>query len=412
LINIFSLTVIRLSKKYQAIWVYILAIILAMIIIIRPVNGIIIFAIPFLCGSNKNLVRLLQNVFSDYQNLIVASLVGVSIIMFIPLLWFFQNGSLILYTYGDETFNFMSSHVIDVLLSYRNGWLVYTPLAMLTFAGFYTVFKKSRLAALKLFAFLFIAVYIVGCWSVWWYGEAFGMRPMIEFYFMIAILLGFWLNNIWNKKIIFAISLLIITALTAFNLLQSWQFKRGILPAKHLNKETYWGNFMSTTLKAKVYLDIQQWKLIQTYSTDMETDPGWLNYASKSGELSFSGNLASKIDSSNIYSIGFRENISGYLGRKDYKIVVSAMTYVRQENTRAQLVIDFLDLNGNSKGYNTFFLREFLKKQKWTPVEFSANLPTGLLSKCSLAIYFWNPATDEELFVDDIRIEVWEANSN
>jgi hypothetical protein len=229
---------------------------------------------------------------------------------------------------------------------------------------------------------------------------------------MIAILLGFWLNNIWNKKIIFAISLLIITALTAFNLLQSWQFKRGILPAKHLNKETYWGNFMSTTLKAKVYLDIQQWKLIQTYSTDMETDPGWLNYASKSGELSFSGNLASKIDSSNIYSIGFRENISGYLGRKDYKIVVSAMTYVRQENTRAQLVIDFLDLNGNSKGYNTFFLREFLKKQKWTPVEFTADLPTGLLSKCSLAIYFWNPATDEELFVDDIRIEVWEANSN
>jgi hypothetical protein len=235
---------------------------------------------------------------------------------------------------------------------------------------------------------------------------------MIESYFVIALLLGFWLNFVRKKKIIFAVSLLIITALTAFNLLQSWQFKRGILPAKHLNKETYWASFLSIELKAKVYIDGQQWKLIKTFYTDMETDPGWLNYASNSDGVSFSGNLASKIDSSNIYSIGFRENISEYLSKQEYKILVSAMAYSPNENTHAQLIIDFIDISGNSKGYNSFFLKEFLKAKEWTLVEFAADIPTGLLSECSLAVYFWGTATDEELFLDDISIEVWEANSN
>ena len=409
LINIFSLGVIRLSSKYQAIGLYILSICLAMIIITRPVNGIIIFAVPFLAGSLKKLIGLIKNIFSDKRNLFGALIAALVILLVIPGLWYFQTGKFLIYTYGDEKFNIWYSYIIDVLFSYRNGWLIYTPIALVSFAGFYPLFKKSPWKAYMLFFFLIIVIYIMGCWSVWWYGEAFGMRPLIEFYFVPAILLGMGLNYFRKKKIIRLLFWGILLLLTTLNLFQMWQFKHGILPAKNLSSETYWGNFLATTPKARVFINKDKSKLIQTFFTDMESDPGWLNYASITDEKSFSGRYASKIDSANIYSIGFRKDISELLGDKQYQVFVSAMACPGHENTSAQLVIDFLDLSGNSLGYNTFYLREFLIKNRWTQIEFATIIPSEMVDDCILAVYFWNPASDEKFYVDDFRIEVWEV---
>jgi hypothetical protein len=234
------------------------------------------------------------------------------------------------------------------------------------------------------------------------------MRPLIEFYFVVALLLGQWLQFIKPKRLLFCATILILLMLAIFSLFQTWQFKNGILPAKHLSSATYWDNFLNTTLKARVYVDKNEHRLVKSFFTDMESDPGWLNYASWSDELAFSGRLSSKIDSSNIYSIGLREDISAYLGNGNSQVIVSAMVYSENESSSAQLIIDFLDQNKTSIGYNTFFLREFLPVNKWTYVEFSAKVPVISAKEANLAIYFWNPASNERLFVDDILIEVRE----
>ena len=314
-----------------------------------------------------------------------------------------------MYTYRDEKFHFLYSNMWDVLFSYHNGWLVYTPVAFVSLFGFYPIFKKTFLGGLKVFFFLFIVVYTLGCWSVWWYGEAFGMRPMIEFYFVVALLLGILLKYPGRKKLlsIFTVSILII--LTSFNLFQSWQFKKSILPAKNLSKHTYREYLLATTPKARVFINEGKSKLIQTFFTDMESDPGWLNYASKSEEFAFSGKLASRIDSSNTFSVGFRENISPLLTGKQYQVIVTAVAYSENNNSSAQLVVDFLDLSEKSLDYNTFFLYEFLHKNRWTQIEFATNIPSEIVSDCILAVYFWNPVANEKLFVDDVRIEVWEV---
>lgn len=409
LINIFSLTVIRLSSKYQAIGLYILSVCLAMIIITRPVNGMIIFAVPFLAGSFKKLVGLVQNTFGDKKNLIGALVAGSVTLFVIPGLWYLQSGKFLVYTYGDEKFNILYSYFTDIMFSYHNGWFIYTPIALVSFVGFYPMFKKSPWKASMLFFFLITVIYVLGCWSVWWYGEAFGMRPMIEFYFVLAILLGTGLQYLNKKKIILSLFFMILLLLTTLNLFQMWQFKHGVLPAKNLSSETYWGNFLATTPKARVFIDKDKSKLIQTFFTDMESDPGWLNYESKTDEKSFSGSYASKIDSATIYSIGFREDISGLLEDKQYQVVVSAITYSINKNPSAQLVVDFLDQSEKSLDYNTMYLGEFLLKNTWTHIEFATDIPSKMMDDCILAVYFWNPATGEKFYVDDFRIEVWEV---
>jgi hypothetical protein len=188
-----------------------------------------------------------------------------------------------------------------------------------------------------------------------------------------------------------------------------WQFKHGVLPAKNLSRETYWGNFLATTPKARVFINKDKSKLVKTFFTDMESDPGWLNYESKTDEKSFSGSYASKIDFASIYSIGFRKDISGLLEDKQYQVVVSAVANSTPENTSAQLVIDFQGQTGNSLVYNTFYLREYLNRDTWTKLEFMVRVPKNHGADCVLAVYFLNQVTDEEFYVDDIRIEVWEV---
>ncbi len=408
MINLFGFLIIKLSKKYRPSLMYFSALLLGMIIITRPLNGVVLFAVPFFAGSKVGLTRFFQNIFRDKKTLAAAMFTGGLVLAAVPLLWYLQNGKLLQYTYGNERLDFLDPHLFNVLFDFRNGWLIYTPAALVSLAGFFPLHKNSHWQAYTLFLFLLVVLYSVSSWSVWWYGECFGMRPLIEFYFTIAILLSALLAAAKRLRRLFPVLLLLLAALTALNHLQIWQLKNGVLPAKHLDRHTYCDNFLSLTPKALAYIDTTEWKRVKSFFTDMESDPGWLNYASKSDENAFSGRYASQIDSAkNRYSIGFRQPID-LKHNKQYIIVVSAMAYIDRQNTTAQLIIDFLDADENSLDYNAFFPDKFLRKDKWTYIEFKTSVPETFPSDGILAVYFWDPVPGETFYADDIRIDILE----
>jgi hypothetical protein len=140
----------------------------------------------------------------------------------------------------------------------------------------------------------------------------------------------------------------------------------------------------------------------------MESDPNWLNYTSVSDENAFSGRLSSKLDSANIYSVGFRKNMNEVCLSGDCEILVSAMVYSTPKTTKSQLVVDFLDSENKSMSYHCLYLDEFLPQKKWTQIEFSVKVPEALALGSQIAAYFWNPAKNEVLFVDDVGVLVVE----
>jgi hypothetical protein len=188
-----------------------------------------------------------------------------------------------------------------------------------------------------------------------------------------------------------------------FNLFKTWQFKHGILPAKHLTSETYFGNFFSTLPKAKVFLRTDQ-IIEKSFFTDLETDPNWLNYASVSDENAYSGRLSSKLDSANIYSVGFRKDISEVCNSQNCEIMVSAMVYSATKTTKAQMVINFLNTENQSLGYHCLYLDDFLPQNKWTTIEFLVKVPEAIAAGSQIAAYFWNPSKNEVVFVDDFGV--------
>jgi hypothetical protein len=404
LINIFVLSIFKNVEKITKKWLFILSVSLALVIIIRPVNGLIILSIPFVAGTAKDSWKFVSDIFRNFKRLVLPLLSGILIISIVPVLWKIQTGNWLLYTYGNEGFDFLKPHFQKVLFSFHNGWFIYTPLVFVSLFGLIPLFKKSVFRAFWILFFLTIVVYFLSSWSVWWYGEAFGFRPLIEFYFVPAILLGLLTMEIQKHKLLFRTFVAFLALLVGLNLFQTWQFKNGILPAKFLNKDTYIENFFSTYPKARVYLDSDKIVVDKSFFTDLETDPGWLNYSSVSNENAFSEKLSSKIDSANIYSIGFRKEIEEVCNSMNCKILISAMVYSETKPTKAQLVVDFLDPENQSLGYYCLYLEDFLPKKKWTKIEFLANPPSQIPPGTKVAAYFWNTAKNEVIFVDDFRI--------
>jgi hypothetical protein len=408
LINIFVLALFKNLGKITSMWLFILTISLALIVIIRPINGLIILILPFVAGSVKESRKFITEIFENYKKLVFQIFAGILIISIVPLLWKIQTGKWLIYTYGSEGFDFLKPHFFEVLFSFHNGWFVYTPLAFVSFFGIIPLFKRNRSGAFWLLIFLVFVIYLISCWSVWWYGEAFGFRPLIEFYIVPAILLALVLEKHQKQKALFWGFLAILVLLIGFSLFKSWQFNKGILPAKHLTSETYFGNFFSTMPKARVFLEKD--KTIQkSFFTDMESDPNWLNYASVSDENAYSGRFSSKLDSTNIYSIGFRKDILEVCSNENCEILVSVMVFSTTKTTKSQLVVDFLDSENKSMSYHCLYLDEFLPQGKWIKIEFLVKAPEGYHPGTQIAIYFWNPAKDEVVFVDDVGVGGVEA---
>lgn len=403
LINIFVLALFKNLEKITLKWLFILSISLALIVIIRPINGIIILIVPFVAGSFVETGKFVTRIFKSFKKLFSPVLAAFLIVSIVPVLWKIQTGKWLIYTYGSEGFNFLKPHFFEVLFSFRNGWFAYTPLAFFSLFGIIPFFKINRFRAFWMVIFFCFTIFLISCWSVWWYGEAFGFRPLIEFYFILAILLSMLLQKIQKPKVLFWGFQAILVLMIGFNLFKTWQFKTGILPAKHLTSQTYFGNFFSTIPKAQVYLDEKQ-AIQMSFFTDLETDPNWLNYASVTDEKAYSGRFSSKIDSSNIYSLGFRKTVNEVCTNQNCEIMVSAMVYSATKTTKAQLVINFLDTENQTLGYHCLYLDDFLARNKWTKIEFLVKATQATAAESQIAAYFWNPAKNEVVFVDDFGV--------
>ncbi len=92
-------------------------------------------------------------------------------------------------------------------------------------------------------AFLLLAVYILSAWWSWWYGGSFGSRVCIEYYALIALLVGLaykYLKPGWSRKLY---SGLIVCVLLVCQM-QTYQYRYYYIHWEKMDKEHYWRVFM------------------------------------------------------------------------------------------------------------------------------------------------------------------------
>jgi hypothetical protein len=216
---------------------------LGIILLIRPVNALILAAVPFLAGTRKNPKSGLMFQLRNPDNAIISCILLLFVLVIQPVLFKIQSGEFLVYTYPGEGFNFLHPHILKVLFSYKKGLFLYTPMLLISLIGFIALFRKNRFEASSLLIFLGLITYVFSSWWNWWYGGSFSSRVYVEYLPFFAILLAYSVTLIPKGKLrITYVSIVLLLIMVCQ--IQTLQYRYLQIHWEEMTKEKYWDNFL------------------------------------------------------------------------------------------------------------------------------------------------------------------------
>jgi len=229
---------IAYHDRQKLISILIIAFSISMLALIRPVN-LLLGVFPFIYGvhSKETLGSKIQLLRNNWKHILLAAVIF--ILPAIPqfIYWKYATGNWIFYSYLNEIFFWGRPLILDVLFSFRKGWLIYTPVMLLAMLGFWSLWREAKPIFFPVLIIFPVFLYVISCWWAWSYGGCYGMRPMIDIYPLLAFSIASLLHK---KKWWLATPMaLFIILCTILNLFQAWQYSNGIIHYDQMNFKTY-----------------------------------------------------------------------------------------------------------------------------------------------------------------------------
>jgi hypothetical protein len=161
--------------------------------------------------------------------------------------WYLKTGHFFYDSYKNAGvgLDIFSPHILDVLFSYKKGWLIYTPVMILGLIGLVRLFRKNKTMGWSFGIYFLVSFYIICSWTEWWYGAAYSCRPVITAYPILAIAIATLLTGLkvnWQKAAVGGFVVLCVS----LDLFQWWQLMAGIYDPYRTTKEYYWAIFLKT----------------------------------------------------------------------------------------------------------------------------------------------------------------------
>lgn len=293
------------------------AAVFGLIVLVRPVNGLVLFSVPFIAGGFKPLLEKLRDINGLAKKLAVGIAVVFGILAFQSLMYMAQVGKPLVWSYQDEGFNLMNPKILNVLFSFKKGFFIYTPLAILGAVGLGVYAIKRPKAGIWLWLFLAVVIYVISSWWNWYYGSSFGHRAMIEYLPFFAFGLAYLLQQ-FSKPLRFGI-LGICLVFVGVNLIQSYQYQKFILHWVGMDKDRYLEVFLKTDRKFDgIFYRRDMTLSTKVFETDLETGTIWGSQGLDSTRA-FSGNKSSVVGAGNSFgaTIGIPVSELGVEGKRE-----------------------------------------------------------------------------------------------
>jgi len=401
LINGFIYTVLQAVRLGKPFYFALAAFMLGMLVISRPQNGLIVFALPFICGNRQSFTLFLRKAFTEFR-VFLPSALALAIPLMIPVCyWYFKTGHILVYSYGNESYDLLKPHILLFLFSFEKGWMLYTPIAALATLGFIFLFKKSKWQFFSMLAFLVFVVYFLSSWWIWTYTSYISQRVMIDYYAFLGILIVFTFNLVSHRRVLLR---LVLSGFIALNIFQYFQQLIWIYPAGPVTAESYFSNFFSLNKGTTFMIPEKEVISKQSYSTDFESiDPFFSLNEFKYSVLSRSGKKALILDSTINNKPLFVRGLFDY--REVQPLILKICGYYNPEADDSSLIIDVsIGTCQNKYSVSHHNLMPGLITGKWKYAEIAVYLPYIRSVSDSLFISF-HTSTKRKIFLDDLKVE-------
>jgi hypothetical protein len=222
----------------------ILGLITGLIVLTRATNILIVlvFILYNVTGwrTLKEKFKLLKSHFTLLMLIPIAAF-----IVTIPqlLYWKLVSGHFIFYSYTDEHFFFLHPHILDGLIGFRKGWLLYTPVMIFALIGLFLKTKRKEWS-LASTMFTIVNIFIILSWWCWWYGGSFGGRSFIESYALLSIPLAGFFNYASLKRSVLKLTCILTLFFIFLNLYQTIQYKHGVIHYDSMTGSAYAAVFL------------------------------------------------------------------------------------------------------------------------------------------------------------------------
>jgi len=221
----------------------------------RPTE-IISCLIPLLWGLNSLSVAAIKERLSflgkHWQQLLLTIVCAAAVISIQLIYWKYASGRWVVYSYQDQGFSWRHPHVYVYALSFKSGWLTYTPMMVLAFIGVIPFMKngKNKVAILAFFA---LNYYIVSAWDIWWYGG----RAMVQSYPILMVPIAALIEATTRKRLLQVVLIPLMLVFVFMNVWITWaEHRNGIYVPDMMNKNYYKAVVGRFTIKEEV------WKLL------------------------------------------------------------------------------------------------------------------------------------------------------
>lgn len=221
----------------------VMAFLLALIILIRPVNGLILFFLPFLSGGYDHFIRGLKALAGSKLSLIISILIFAAILSIQLIFYRLATGRFLIYSYIGEGFDFTNPHFYQILFSFKKGLFIYTPVYLLAFTGGFYFLKHDRFRFFAWIMFFILITWVFSSWSNWWYGGSFSSRVYIEYLpaFMLVFLFAF--GQLKSRVMKRGITLLLMMLIVLCQI-QTYQYRYNQIHWSDMDRDKYFEVFL------------------------------------------------------------------------------------------------------------------------------------------------------------------------
>lgn len=379
-------------------------IIMGLIFLVRPINVIILMILPFWLSSFaefKSVTKQLHQ--TSKTNISIAIISCLTVLSVQSIIWYFQNGKFVQWTYKDNGLYLFSPNTFKMLFGFNAGFFIYTPLCLFLLLGFIPMYKEHKYKFSVLALFIIFIFYLLSCHWAYTYFDGLSIRALVDFYPVFAIV-GVKLFS--GKVIGYAksLSLSAISASVLLNLIFCFQYKAGILPPAGMNKEKFTYIFLKTDRK---------------YAGVLGGCNDLLPYSKNHPEASYVfENNFNEIEFFNYkekeYGVAYEIPQLGFATSKIYvKVELKRKEAEFNSSCNALLVLDIQSPDKKTKNFQAYKLNDVPSENccEWKTWNYNVTMDGKINATDKLVVYIWNKEK-KEFFIDDFKVKVYNYNYN